>query len=949
MPRPQKSRKPALGRKLSSAAETWVAQTLQKMSLEEKIGQLLVVNFYGGFASAESDEFRGLVRAVEKQHVGGLMAATRMSPLGIERSQVYPTAVLANQLQSRAKIPLIVAADFERGTAMRIAEGTSFPQAMAVAATGDPEHAYAMGRITAIEARLAGVHWIFAPSADVNSNPANPIINTRSFGEDPNRVAEFVAAFIRGVEENGALATVKHFPGHGDTSIDSHLALPIAKADRKRLEQLELVPFRAAVKAGVSAVMTGHLAVPALEPDRDLPATLSSRIVTGLLRKDMGFAGLVVTDAMDMAGVTARYSPGEAAVRAIAAGVDVVLISPAPEAAASALRSAVRSGRLPVGRVNEAVARVLRAKAKLGLHKNRLVDVNALNDVFGRPEFQQTARGVAARGITLLRNGKQLLPLDATRPLRVLLVAVAGDPDRYPAAELEREIRWRCDSLDVVRTDTRFLPAASARLPLAESYDVAIAAAFVRVADRKGSIGLPDEQAALVDKLIATGKPVIVACFGSPYIIERFPKALAWLAAFSTVDVAQAAMGRALFGEIPLTGRLPVSVPNAAPPLRVGAGIETAANSMKLKLAPPDQNAKLVPALELLKKAAKDRAFPGGVLAVGHQGQLSTHAFGRQTYESSSPAVDGETLYDVASLTKPVVTSTLIAQEVEAGRLSLHAGIGVYLPEWNSGPNREWRQSVTPDHLLTHSSGLPAHADFFNQARSRKDVVRLVLNEAMVYQPGAKSEYSDLDFILLGEILERITGRPLAELARERIFEPLGMRATTFNPAKSLRSHIAPTEDDKAFRKRLIRGEVHDENAWAMDGVAGHAGLFSTAGDLSIFAQTMLNGGIYAHRRLLRRATVREFTSAHPLSSATRALGWVVPTENSSSGHYFSARSYGHTGFTGTSLWIDSEKQLFVVLLTNRVYPTRQNEKLARLRPALHDSVVEGFGLTNRS
>jgi beta-glucosidase-like glycosyl hydrolase/CubicO group peptidase (beta-lactamase class C family) len=919
------------------------------MSLEEKIGQLLVVTFYGGFASAESDEFRGLMRSVEQQHVGGLMVATRMSPLGIERSQVYPTALLANQLQSRAKIPLIVAADFERGTAMRITEGTSFPQAMAVAATGEPEFAYAMGRITAIEARLAAVHWIFAPSADVNSNPANPIINTRSFGEDPNRVAEFVTAFIRGVEEHGALATVKHFPGHGDTSIDSHLALPVANADRKHLEQLELVPFRAAIKVGVSAVMTAHLAVPVLEPDRDLPATLSSRIVTGLLRKDMGFAGLVVTDAMDMAGVTARYAPGEAAVRAIAAGVDVLLISPAPEAAATALRSAVRSGTLPIGRVNEAVARILRAKAKLGLHKNRLVDVDALNRVFGLPEFQRTARDVADRGITLLRNGKQLLPLDATRPVRTLLVAVAGDPDRYPAAELEREIRWRCDSLDVVRTDTRFFPAASAQLPPPESYDVAIVAVFVRVADRKGGIGLPNDQAVLVDKLIATGKPVIVACFGSPYIIERFPKAPAWLAALSTVDVAQVAMGRALFGEIPLTGRLPVSVPHAAPPLRIGAGIETAANLMKLKRAPADQNAQLVQALELLKKAVKDRAFPGGVLAVGHQGQLSTHAFGRQTYESSSARVDGDTLYDVASLTKPIVTSTLIAQEVEAERLLLNAGVGIYLPEWNGGPNRDWRQGVTLEHLLTHSSGLPAHVDFFNHAKSRNDVVQRILNEDMVYQPGTKSEYSDLDFILLGEILGRITGRPLAELARERIFEPLGIHTATFNPPKSLRPRIAPTEVDKAFRKRLIRGEVHDENAWAMGGVAGHAGLFCTAGDLSIFAQTMLNGGIYAHRRVLLRATVREFTSAHPLSHASRTLGWVVPTENSSSGHYFSAGSYGHTGFTGTSLWIDPEKQLFVVLLTNRVYPTRQNEKLSQLRPALHDFVVEGLGLTNRS
>src|SRR5574337_223452 len=253
--------------KLSAEAEKWVAQTLKKMTLEEKLGQLLTVYYYGGFLSTGSEQYKELMRRVEQSHVGGFIVQTRGTPLGYDRSQAYPTAILANQLQKRARIPLLIGADFERGTAMRLDEGTSFPYAMAVAAAGSPQDAYTMGKITALEARAVGVHWVYAPVADVNSNPQNPIINTRSFGEDPQRVAEFVAAFVRGVEENGAFSTTKHFPGHGDTSTDSHLDLPTVPGDRARLDRVELVPFRAAIAAGTSTIMTGHLAVPALEPD----------------------------------------------------------------------------------------------------------------------------------------------------------------------------------------------------------------------------------------------------------------------------------------------------------------------------------------------------------------------------------------------------------------------------------------------------------------------------------------------------------------------------------------------------------------------------------------------------------------------------------------------------------------------------------------------------------
>ena len=381
MPTRKRSRKTTPRSKRAGNAK-WVEQTLRKMSLAEKLGQLLMVPFFGRFTSTDSSEFQELLRAVEEQHVGGFMLATRQGPQGIARAQVYPTAELTNDLQDHSEIPLLFGADFERGTVMRLEEGTSFPHAMAVAATGSPQDAYELGRITALEARAAGIHWIFAPDADVNSNPANPIINTRSFGEDPHRVASFVSAFTRGVEENGALATAKHFPGHGDTSTDSHLALPRTNANRARLDQIELVPFRAAIAAGVSSVMTGHLSVPAFEPNENIPATLSHEILTGLLRKKMRFDGFIITDALDMDGVAARFSAGEVAVRAILAGADVLLMPPAPDAALAALHEAVESGRLTIARVDSSVKRILRAKAKLGLHKNREVDPSALEKEF---------------------------------------------------------------------------------------------------------------------------------------------------------------------------------------------------------------------------------------------------------------------------------------------------------------------------------------------------------------------------------------------------------------------------------------------------------------------------------------------------------------------------------------------------------------------------------------
>jgi beta-N-acetylhexosaminidase len=930
---------------LSAEQAKWVETTLRQMTVDEKIGQLLFTTYHGSFTPTDSTAYAQIMHDVNDLHVGGFINVTQGSPLGIVKSQAYPTAVLTNQLQAKSKLPLLIGADFERGTAMRIDEGTSFPTAMALAAAGNVKDAYTMGKTTALEARAVGVHWIYAPDADVNNNPGNPIINTRSFGEDPARVAEFVTQFIRGVQENGGLATAKHFPGHGDTAADSHIDLPVIRADRARLDKLELVSFRAAINAGVASIMTGHLNVPALEPDPNTPATLSSNILTDLLRKQLGFQGLVVTDAMDMGGITVRYAPGDAAVRAFLAGADALLMPPVPDAAFESLQAAVKSGKISQERLDASVRRLLEAKARLGLQNNRLVDLNHLNEVFGTVSRQAESQEISDRGITLLRDTPHRLPLDGTKPTRAVLICLYADPEPYPGEDLERELRTRFDSLVTLRADTKFVRASNLSLPAPDTYDIAILALFVRVSDRKGDVDVPADQIPVIDQIYKAGKPVITVGLGSPYLIERFPQAQTWLAAFGISDVAQISIARALFGQIPIRGHLPVTIPGVD--MKAGFGEELPANSMTLQPMDAAGEAQLQPAFRVIQNALADKAFPGATLAIGYRGKVSVHAFGKLSYDPAVPGTKPQTLYDIASLTKVVVTTTLVEKLVEGdfpSPLSLDAPVERYLPEWVAGPQPEWRRKVTVRNLMTHTSGLPPFKEYWRTSTGKEDTLSRIFAEPLEYEPGTKVVYSDLGIILMGEIIQRLTGKPLDQLARTYIFDPLAMRNSMYLPPKTLWPEIAPTEMDSQLRHRLIQGEVHDENAFAIGGVSGHAGVFSTAPDLAAFCQMLLNDGVYAHHRIVKRSTVAMFTAPQPLAKNTRTLGWIVPTEGSSSGHYFSAHSYGHTGFTGTTIWIDPDRGLFVVLLTNRVNPTRENHKIAEVRPAFHDAIMKALG-----
>jgi CubicO group peptidase (beta-lactamase class C family) len=374
--------------------------------------------------------------------------------------------------------------------------------------------------------------------------------------------------------------------------------------------------------------------------------------------------------------------------------------------------------------------------------------------------------------------------------------------------------------------------------------------------------------------------------------------------------------------------------------------MELPANPMTVQ--PMDEQAKrqLQPAYDVIESAIAGKAFPGATIAVGYKGKVAMRAFGKLSYDAKAAVTNLNTMYDIASLTKVVATTTLVEKLAEgdfAVPLDLDAKIERYLPEWASGPNAVWRHKVTVRHLLTHTSGLPAFKEYWRTSKGKQDTLTRIFLEPLEYEPGTKEIYSDLGIILMAEIIERLTGRTMDDLAKSYIFSPLGMKNTMYRPPNKLWPQIAPTEIDNSLRHRLVQGEVHDENAFAIGGVSGHAGLFSTAPDLAAFCEMLLDGGVYAHQRILRRATIAQFTAPQQLSGGTRTLGWAVPTEGGSSGHYFSAHSFGHTGFTGTSIWIDPDRQLFVVLLTNRVHPTRENTKIQQVRPALHDAVMQAF------
>jgi len=578
----------------TARGDKWAERTLRRLSVEEKVGQVFMIWCRASFLNVESPEYLQWLEAMQKYHVGGFAMSVHVDGPFLLRTEPYEAAELLNRLQRESKLPLLVAADFERGTATRLMGTTNFPHAMAFGADGSLEDAEMFGRITAQEARAVGVHWNFFPDADVNSNPANPIINTRSFGEDPKQVGDLVTAYIKGAHEAGMLTTVKHFPGHGDTATDSHLGVASVNGDRAHLDSIELPPFRQAIAAGVDSVMVAHVTVPALDADPNHVATISTAVVSDLLEKQMGFKGLIVTDALDMAGLTHLFANniGRAAVEAFKAGNDLLLIPADLGASYEAMVKAVRSGEISPQRLDHSVLKILKIKGRLGLNEARTVDLSAIATAVGKPENITFGQQVADSAITLVRDSGKVLPLKSKGTAKaglpymtreethnqVVAVLFSDDVRTDSWRAFGREFRTRIPDARVIYVDPRIAAGMSDEVLKAvdEAQTVVAAVYVIPTAGKVGnSIAMADATGMLLEQVLdhAAEKTAVVA-MGNPYLASDFPKIESYMCTFSNASVSEVAAIKALFGEIAIRGHLPVTIPNVA---QRGAGIERAA------------------------------------------------------------------------------------------------------------------------------------------------------------------------------------------------------------------------------------------------------------------------------------------------------------------------------------------------------------------------------------
>lgn len=921
----------------------WVSTTLRSLTLEEKVGQMLMGRLEGDFENIGGPEMRRAEMLARKYHIGGFA-------IGIGGPADF--ALKTNALQGFARVPMLIAADLEWGSGMRLwrptylpygmegGGGTAFPFNMGIGATGDPALADTAGRITGAEARAVGINWVFAPVVDVNTHPANPIVNVRAYGSDPGEVGRYGAAFVRGAQRARVLTSAKHFPGHGDTNLDSHVDLPVLSVSRARLDSLELAPFRASMAAGVSSVMLGHLAIPAVIGDSITPASIAPVIGQGIVREQLGFKGIIVTDALTMGALrkVPGYTPGEVAVRAVLAGSDVVLGPPSIEQAHEAIVAAVKSGRVSEARIDSSVARILGAKAWLGLHHERFVSLEGVQRVVASPEHEAAAALIAQKSITLVRDA--VLPLDPRKVRNVALIAFGAPNDITAGRTLGNQLRAIYGpGVSVTRLDENSAPDLFDRaVTMASRADAVIFATFLMPIAGQGHIQVPAPADSIAARLQQLGKPTVVVSFGDPYGPERLPLATTYMIAWQPRGShAQVAVARAIAGMAPITGTLPMDLNEQA---RRGTGIKRAAADTRLVPAAPSDvgmdDGILARVDSIMHAAIADRASPGAAVAIGRRGRIiKLQGYGNLDYRPGFPAVTDSTIYDLASLTKVIGTTTAAMILHDEGRIELDAPLSRYLPELLRHPDK---RDITVRNALLHNAGFRAFAPLYRTAKGREQYLEGIGALPLEYATGARTTYSDFGFILTGLALERVAGQPLDVFLTERVFKPLGMNDTYYNPPLTLIERIAPTEIDTAFRKIHVHGRVHDENAFTIGGVSGHAGLFSSARDLAKYAQMMLNGGYYNGIRFISPRTIAQFTKRQSEGSS-RALGWDTPSSNSSAGALFPASSFGHTGFTGTSIWMDPENDVFVILLTNRVNPTRENQKHVPLRRALADAV----------
>jgi beta-N-acetylhexosaminidase len=926
---------------LRTQHELWADSVLRTMTLREMAAQMMMVAAWSNKDEVHVAQIEDLIH---REHIGGIIFFQ-----GTAAKQVW----LTNYYQQISRLPLLIGIDGEWGLAMRLKDVERYPYAMTMGAAGSEGLAFRTGAAMGRECRRIGVHINFAPVMDVNTNPANPIIGFRSFGERPQQVQRLANAFIRGMQSEGVMACAKHFPGHGDTETDSHQDLPYLGYDRKRLDSLELAPFRAAIAQDVASVMVGHLEVPAIDTTPGRPASLSRKVVHELLRGELGFEGLIFTDALNMKGVKRAFPPGYAEFEAFKAGNDILLFPENVPLALDLIEQAVDSGLVDSAEVAAHAHRILSAKSKQGLNHYQPSITSHLELSFNFNNHGQFLEEAANKGITLVSDFDRLIPLNANHPFRMASLAV-GKSDYYRFQD-ELNRYHRTDRFLVDRNDG--FSTFRALEDTLSGYDLVVLSLHDAGLWGKKAVQLPQPLLQTIVNLNERTRLLLVN-FGNLYQFGQSPNVNNAVAAFEDHPAFHIHTAAALFGIEPFAGHLPAGT---SPQWKPGTGIATADKLFpKIPQAGPTERK---PDSLILKKIdamlaniVASGAAPGGQLLVVSKGhKVIERNFGHFDYEGKRP-VGGEDMYDIASITKTAATTLAFMKLYEVGKLRLSDRLEQFLPEFDSSN----KKGITLEQLLLHEAGLQAWIPFYQDLISKPEylldqshancgclqlaeglymdsaylqVIRRRIFESQVQERG-RYTYSDLGMILLQRIIEQVSGERLNDFVHKHFYAPMGLQRISYLPLQKYdRNMIAPTSNDREFRRQVLRGYVHDPAAAMLGGVSGHAGVFSNASDLAAIYLMLLNGGYYNGQRLLKAETVARFTRKQK-SSSRRGLGFDKPETNprlpSPASSYCSPETFGHTGFTGTAVWADPKQQLIFVFLSNRVYPDDSNNSLAK-------------------
>jgi len=933
----------------------WADSVLNTLSTRQKIAQLIMLAVYSNKSEVYNSE---AIELFENLQLGGII---------FMQGGPIRQAMLCNRIQAKLNIPALIAIDAEYGLAMRLDSTIYYPRAMALSAINNTKSIFDMGREIGRQCKRMGIHVNFAPVLDVNVEPKNPIINSRSFGEDKNRVVECATAYANGMQQMHVLAVGKHFPGHGDTHTDSHLALPKIDHNVRRLNNIELYPFKKTANV-MGGMLVAHLAVPALEPDSTLPSTLSRRIVDSLLIKDMKYNGLIFTDALNMRGVADYFQPGDLEVRALMAGNDVLLFPKKPELAINQIEQAIADSLITIDELNRHCLKVLRTKAWAGLNHYQPIDTANLIVELNTPRAINLQQRLCNMSITMLKNDNTL-PIGNLADNKILSINLGGT-----STNKFQEILLRYAEIDTLLLTT--YPCDSIinqTITLAKKYNTIIISTLGTNELQSKNFGLIPESVKLIDSLSENCNTILVH-LGNPYALSKlqnYNKLKAVLVGYKASNEMQISAAQIVFGGLKVNGHIAVSVNSS-----VGKGDGISSNKIT-RLSYNDGFSANKPEFEkidsIVNQCIKDHIMPGCQLVFGLNGKIIYQkAYGYHTYDSLKP-VQLTDIYDIASVTKVAATTTALMQLYDKRQFKLTDRLSTYVPMLKKSNKSE----LKINHILTHQAGLtgwiPVYKNTIDSdgnlnpniySKNFTEQFSIMLTDslfmrsdyadsvytAIINSPLNKTKrykYSDLGFYLFPLMISKLSNQTIDQYCYEHIYKPLGMSNTCFQPLQHFdKSRIVPSEIDTNWRHDTICGYVNDQGAAMLGGVSGHAGLFSTAGDLAKLCQMWLNGGSYGDVDFFSKKTMQTFTKApFQANGNRRAYGFDKPlmlyNSNGPTCAAASLESFGHTGFTGTFVWVDPKYNCFMVFLTNRTYPSSADNKLAKLN--IRTSIQELF------